>query len=70
MADFLFKGIIYPLGFSHRFSILFRIFQPLPAHQATKAHDGARECAAGFASPGHTPSQGASGLKNILAAHF
>ena len=69
MADFLLKGLIYPLGFSHRFSILFRIFQPLPAHQATKPHDGARERAACFTSPGHTPSQGASSLKNVLASH-
>jgi hypothetical protein len=70
MADFLSKGIIYPLGFGHRFSILLRIFEPLPAHQATKPHDGARERAAGFPSPGHTPGQGASGLKNIRAAHL
>jgi len=70
MADFLSKGIIYPLGYAHRFSILFLVFQPLPAHQAAYPHNGARERATGFPLSGHTSGQGTSGLKDILASHI
>jgi hypothetical protein len=70
MADFLSKGIIYPQGYAHRFSILFLVFQPLPAHQAAYPHNGARERATGFPLSGHTSGQGTSGLKDILASHI
>jgi hypothetical protein len=70
MADSIPEKVVNTPGFLHGLSVLRPVFQLFPAYQGADPHDGPRERATGFPHSNHSPSQRASGLKDLFASHL